>query len=238
MAQPLPWNAMSPMRSPSSLHVHRQPVAAQRVVAVGAASASGSAPEVPRVLVVVEDDLAVEVVEVHQPNTSRARAQARRPAGRSRRACCRRRTRRAPWPARRSAPSPAGAVVAGADRDALAGRGSCRRRADARRRARRRPRRPSRGAVPMIAQAGDRGQPLGGVDAAARARAAAMRSMPSRFDVVDRRRRGRSRRRCSACRPRTCTAARCRSVFSNVTDRIMSPPPCHGGIASSSASRP
>ena len=49
-------------------------------------------------------------------------------------------------------------------------------------------------------------------------------------------RRARSRRRCSACRPRTCTAASFQVVFSNVTERIMSPPPMNGGIASSSAS--
>ena len=51
------------------------------------------------------------------------------------------------------------------------------------------------------------------------------------------RRRGRSRRRCAACRPRTCAAGRCRSSSSKVTARIMSPPPCHGGMLSSSASR-
>ena len=44
-------------------------------------------------------------------------------------------------------------------------------------------------------------------------------------------RRARWRRRCSACRPRTCRAGRCRCVLSKLTARIMSPPPCHGGIA-------
>ena len=95
-------------RAVVELHVDLQPVAAQRVVALGAWRRSIGA-EVPRPPVVVEDHF---LVELGQSRTSLRTpphlVQRRRPARRPRRACCRGPARRAPWPARRSAPSPAG----------------------------------------------------------------------------------------------------------------------------------
>ena len=48
----------------------------------------------------------------------------------------------------------------------------------------------------------------------------------------------RSPARSSACRPRTRAGGGAHVLRSRVTVSIMSPPPCHGGIASSSAARP
>jgi hypothetical protein len=63
---------MSLTRSPSRLDVHRETVAAERVVAVGLPVGVRHLAEIPRPPVVVDDDVAVEVLEVHQPNISRA----------------------------------------------------------------------------------------------------------------------------------------------------------------------
>ena len=52
-----------------------QPVAAQRVVAIGRRIGGLEPAEQPRGLVVIEDHVAIEVLEVHQPNTSRALAE-------------------------------------------------------------------------------------------------------------------------------------------------------------------
>ena len=58
------------------LHEQRQAVAAQRVEALGMAVGSGHRPEIARIAVVVDDHVAVELAQVHQPSTSRARASA------------------------------------------------------------------------------------------------------------------------------------------------------------------
>src|SRR6185437_15749607 len=49
---------------------HGQPIAAQRVVSIGMAVARLDAAEIPRTFVVIEDDVAVELLEVHYANTS------------------------------------------------------------------------------------------------------------------------------------------------------------------------
>ncbi len=68
---------------------------------------------------------------------------------------------------------------------------------------------------------------------AARARSAAMLLMPMRRSGSRAPRRGRPRRRCCRCRPRTRPGGAWNVVFSNVTSAIMLPPPCQGGMASS-----
>src|SRR4051794_34370751 len=61
-----------------AIEPHRdvQAVAAQRVVSVGRGIRRIQSPEKARALVVIEDHVAVEVLEVHQVNTSRALASA------------------------------------------------------------------------------------------------------------------------------------------------------------------
>ena len=52
-------------------HVELELIPAQRVVAVSTAIGIRQRPEVPRVAVVVEDDLLVEISEIrHEPNMS------------------------------------------------------------------------------------------------------------------------------------------------------------------------
>ena len=73
MAHPSRRNLMSTMPSSVELQIDRQPVAAQRVVALGAEwSASSQLAEVPRLLVVIQDHFLVERQQIgHQPKTSR-----------------------------------------------------------------------------------------------------------------------------------------------------------------------
>ena len=78
----------------------------------------------------------------------------------------------------------------------------------------------------------------GGVVRASSSSQAAIASKPDRLHVVQRARRARWPRRSAACRPRTGPAAAAQVERSSVTVAIMSPPPCHGGIRSSSAARP
>src|SRR5450830_1826915 len=59
------------------LHVDRDPVAAEWVVSLGMVIVPRRLAVMPRVLVVVEDDLLVQIAEFgHQPSTSRTRATA------------------------------------------------------------------------------------------------------------------------------------------------------------------
>src|SRR6185312_9560457 len=51
---------------------YRQPVPAQRVVTLGVAVAGLDPAEIPRAPVVIEDDVAIELLEIHYANTSRA----------------------------------------------------------------------------------------------------------------------------------------------------------------------
>ena len=88
-------------------------------------------------------------------------------------------------------------------------------------------------AVPISAQARDRAQRARSRRRAARARSARCSSMPIALHVVERRAEARPRRRCCRCPPRSAPARGWYTVFSNVTSSIMLPPPCHGGIASS-----
>jgi hypothetical protein len=53
-------------------HADVQPVAAQRIVVVDRPVGRIEAAEQPRTPVVIEDDVAIQILEVHQPNTSRA----------------------------------------------------------------------------------------------------------------------------------------------------------------------
>ncbi len=71
MAQPLPSKRTSSTRSPSSFSDSVEAVAAQRVVAVRARVGLLELAEVTRPLVVIEDHVAVEIFQLHQPNTSR-----------------------------------------------------------------------------------------------------------------------------------------------------------------------
>ena len=72
IAQPLPLNETSADAVAVELHEHRQLVATQRIEAVGAAIRVRDLAEIPRMPVVVDDDVAVQVLEVHQPSISRA----------------------------------------------------------------------------------------------------------------------------------------------------------------------
>ena len=72
MAQPLPSNETSPDRVALEPDVQRQPVAAQRVETLRVPVRVRHRAEVPRVAVVVDDHVAVEVLEVHQANIPRA----------------------------------------------------------------------------------------------------------------------------------------------------------------------
>ena len=188
--------------------VDRDLVAAERVLALGLGVGILDRPVPARVLVVVEDDLAVQLVELAHANTFRTRVQAfdelvdllgdgveveARAVRRGDAELLHQRL---------------AAVVAGADRDALAGRGSGRRRADGC---------PSRLKETMP------GAPLGGraVERDARnlaraarartrrARARAPRSRRARPPRGSRpRRRARPPRPSAPCPPRTCAAAR------------------------------
>ena len=62
IAQPWPWKRRSATLPSSTTHVHAELVAAQRVVVVPLEVVGLERPEVPRVLVVVEDVVAVEGV--------------------------------------------------------------------------------------------------------------------------------------------------------------------------------
>src|SRR5215469_503919 len=53
-------------------HPHGQPIAAERVVPLGMGVGGLDPAEVPRALVVVENDVPVEILQVHYANTSRA----------------------------------------------------------------------------------------------------------------------------------------------------------------------
>ena len=91
IAQPLPSNFASRDALAVEIHVHRQPVAAQRIVAVGVRVGRIEPAEVPRMAVVVDDDVAIEVFQIHaaQPAPCARCAERRDQRGRSPRTCCR-----------------------------------------------------------------------------------------------------------------------------------------------------
>ena len=74
IAQPWPWKRSSAILPSSHPDVHAQLVAAERVVVVRLEVVRSQLAEVPRVLVVVEDVVAVEVVHGHELAEDLARA--------------------------------------------------------------------------------------------------------------------------------------------------------------------
>ncbi len=165
-------------------HGEMQTITAQRVVPVGGGVGGVEPAELTRALVVVENDLAIQILEVHQPTSIDetqylARlARARRPARRCRtRANSRRRTR-APSPARRRIPSPAWRSDDPCARPLPRRRGWCRDRADV---CRRRVNEMTDGLVGRRADDGEARhsqQLCGGAAPAAAARARGCSSMP------------------------------------------------------------
>ena len=102
IAQPWPWKRRSLTLPSSTTQVHAELVAAERVVVVPLEVVRVELAEVPRVLVVLEDVVPVEGVHSElEPEHLAPLRRAPRPAGRPRRASCRRGTTPARWRPRR-----------------------------------------------------------------------------------------------------------------------------------------